>query len=312
MHNSTFFNFRLSEWPRAQTGAQSLFKKYYNDWPVGDLINYMIEQFSKTDRLFVMRSTFTLVNVFSPISQQSFGYLTPPNKSLTPLVNPLTFTFAVSRFPYTDKKPPKFKHLLGDYTVLWGEDVYSPTSYFTVSAPSQVFSPKPTYSPRDMYYLYMTIGMWSKGFVNRNLFCDAKLNYQNVDYPADLAKAKFYSKPLLGCASTVPYNDWVYNDEFWKRAANVFSPQSLNRPSFVEYYARYLVKHFGRAGKSPVITDFEDSLVSKLTDDLRMFFSSTGYTLEKSSVLQWLKTPLPDRKDFERNPTTHAINMLSR
>lgn len=209
------------------------------------LVEFIARALYDTNKTFVRHSTFSLVNVTSPIAGLSCGLANAPHPTLRRF-HPVSFTFAfTTRDTYDGSQRPRFSMRPYPNTTMWGNTLVGNSDFLTVSVPKQVMRDVGLLVPnlREMKWLYMAIGAWSKGFAKQFSFYTHKGSYHTDPIDPHMAYSKYYYAHLQKVFKRVEYDKWCYSKDVWMLAPNFISPRSVT-PDFLEYYCLYLAKDF--------------------------------------------------------------------
>jgi len=245
IHQRTGSNFRVTPWPTSGAGHFRLFNKPKLSTDLSVIAEYIAEALFNTNRAFVRHSTFTLVNVVSPIANLSYGYNKEPYESIRRF-HPLSFTFAFTRRDtYNGVYRPRFMLRPYPQTTFWGFTLLGNSDFLTVNIPKRVMREAGLLIPnmREMEWLYMAIGAFSKGFARQFDFYTTKGMFRQKPISVEVAKSRFYHARFQAMLKRVPYNYWGYNRDMWQLAPNFISPRAANE-DFLDFYCRYLSEEF--------------------------------------------------------------------
>lgn len=259
-HHSSPNSFRLVEWPKSQASHLMFFTQDKHRYDMSVLVEFLSKALSDAHRAFVRHATFSLVNVTSPRANVSFGLAVPPHKRLLKF-HPLSFTFAfTTKDKYVALTRPKFAVQVAPHTTMWGNTLGTNTDFLTINIPKPVMSRLGLSSPtlREMKWLYMAIGAWSKGFVQRsNYYVPGKQVYDNKPMDSKMAYSVHYREKLQHLFKHTEYNMWPYSKDMWDLAPNMIHPFCVG-DDFADYYCRYLAKdYWGKYKKTVNIETIE-------------------------------------------------------
>lgn len=243
-------NFRVTEWPKSQASHFMYFNTPKLQYDLSALVEFLAKALFNTNKTFVRRSTFSLVNVTSNIANLSYGYSSPPYKTLRHF-HPLTLTFAfTSRNTYDGEIKPKFSMRPYPYSTMWGHTLLGNSDFITIQVPKTVMRDMGLLVPniRELQWLYMALGAWSKGFATRFSFYTRTGDYRSKPIDPHMAFSRLYRANMQRVFKREPYDTWAYSKEIWNLAPNIISPRMANE-DFQEYYCRYLADDF--YGKYP-------------------------------------------------------------
>lgn len=243
------------------------------------LVEYVAKALYDTNRAFVRYSTFSLVNVLSPIAHLSYGLAPPPHETLRRF-HPLAFTFAfTSRDTYPENAYPKFSIRPLPQTHIWGMRFGAISDYITIQVPKRVMREAGLLVPniRELKWLYMAIGAWSKGFVWRPDFYDANQpQFHIAPIDARTAYSQHYYRNMQSVFKYVPYSQWGYSKEMWQLAPNFLHPHIAN-DDFIEFYCQYLASdYYGRYSQANNVRKIEGKVEDYVRSGLIDLISIIG------------------------------------
>lgn len=246
------------------------------------LVEFLAQSIYDTNKAFVRHSTFSLVNIASPIAQLSCGYAGVPYVTLRRF-HPVSFTFAFThRDTYDGTERPRFSMRPYPYANIWGNTLLGNSDFLTINVPKSIMRDMGLLVPnlREMKWLYMAIGAWSKGFARRSSFYTHKGKFKTAPIDPVMAYSKYYHAKLPKMFKRVEYDKWCYSSDVWKLAPNFISPRSVSE-DFMEYYCRYLAKDFyGKyrcANVLQIEREIEDFVESGILDALSLFSNNETY-----------------------------------
>lgn len=245
IHQRTASTFRVTPWPTSGAGHFRLFNTPKLKTDLSVIVEYLAEALFNTNRAFVRHSTFSLVNVTSPIANLSFGYNAEPFEAIRRF-HPLSFTFAFTRRDrYHARFRPRFMMRPYPQTTFWGYTLLGNSDFLTINIPKRVMREANLLIPnmREMEWLYMAIGAFSKGFARQFDFYTLKGMYRQKPLSLEIAYSRFYHARFQAMLKRVPYNRWGYNRDMWLLAPNFISPRSAN-DDFLDFYCRFLSEEF--------------------------------------------------------------------
>jgi hypothetical protein len=250
-------DFRLSAWPQ---GGDSYTTTYNCDRYLIDIkmvLDYVEEQLKATPMVFVLKTTFTLVNVYSQYTDNSVGLVDSPPKEV--MRTGLVFTFARSQRNGADAKKAAHTFWLRGYTCIWGTSDLNPADFVSISIPMHILTRARMQQMmgRDHRYLYDIAGGYTKAIIRQQTdfaggvdTTASKLLYQNIP------RAMFYtSKP-----------DWKYVLDFWKRFPDLLAVEWT--PKFIEYYVRYIAPNLPMRRRSPYYAQYEEEAMDNIREFL--------------------------------------------
>lgn len=302
--------FRLSEWPKAGASHYHYFSRDKYRYDATPLIDFLSQKIFDLGRAFVYRSTFTIVNATSPISGLSHGYNDSPSERMLRL-HPLVLTFAfTSRNRYgTRTHEPKYTIKPMPHVVLWGDTLRTSCDYMTISIPKSVLRRMglTTFNTRELAWVYMLVGAFTKGFVNRCKYFLSHEQNPNSDQFRDTSAPKdairYAPLPLL--FKHHEYPDWIYSTLAWEQMANVLHPKAVTR-EFASFYFTNLNQFWGRYRCKNVIA-IETKLRNIVIEDAQAIASGSAPPAYFNVLIDNRQMP-----DVVKNPTLYANKLLER
>lgn len=260
IHQKSLFTFRLSEWPSAQASHFSYFTSDKQKYDLTPLIEHLAEALYNTNKAFVWHSTFSLINVTSNIASLSYGYQEPPHVSLRSFF-PLSFTFAfTTRNEYDGQIRPRHKVRPQPHTYIWGSSLRGNSDFITVTVPKQIMRKVGLITPniREMKWLYMAVGAFTKGFAHRpDFYTHPHRGLFNMDpIGPQMAASKYQYTKFQAVLKHLEYHLWGYSKDMWELAPNMLSPRAANE-DFIEYYCVHLAKHYYGKFRTDNISEIE-------------------------------------------------------
>lgn len=254
-------DFRVTAWPKASDSYNVFFQQDKMKYNLVPLVDYLSDCLFNVGKTFVRRSTFTLVNATNPLSNLSFGTNTAPHPKLRRL-HKLFFTFAFTADSIYDASVyPRFTLAPHLNVLLWGFDMYKATNFMTIGIPHTVMREIgiSTTSLRELQWLYMFIGAFTKNFALRNEWYSPNTTEFNdtVTYKPSL---HYVSVPML--FKRFAYPDWIYSARAWEVMANALHPSAATE-KFCDFYCRNLLK-FWRKSTTPNVVEIERKVWSHI------------------------------------------------
>lgn len=244
IHRNQQTSFRTTEFSLSGGFLHSLLKPKYLNINVGDLFEFLVDTLWHTVGALNNAVDFNLVNVFSPFTNFSHGYLPPPPKAAWPTGKALVFTFAVrNRRSYVDAFSPNTVRRHSNAVTHFGEG-FNNRDFISISINMEQGKDWgcSTSKSNELQYVYNLIGAMTKSFVRRqNAYLTADEEYDDVHSFLKLTDmhSRFYRMPMKQMFLQVPYHLWVFNYHVWEYAPNVLS-QRLITPTVALYYFMYL------------------------------------------------------------------------
>lgn len=301
IHMKSTTSFRLSEWNKAGSSHEMYFKTDKLKYNLVPLIDFLSKTIYNVGRCFVYRTTFSLVNVVSPISNLSYGTELAPYNMLNG--NHLQFTFSFSsRWSYLNQRPA-FQLRPYPHTVLWGNSLYTSSDFMTIDIPKTVMRDVgiTTVNVREITWLYMFVGAFTKSFVNRSMYYNE--NNSGAFNETNTAKQDLYHHTIPNLFKQFPYADWIYSDMMWKMAPNVLHPNSVD-DKFAYFYCLKLLQYYGKYTTANVV-EIERKVKEYLRGEvLKQIEGEYRDVVDMLSERASARTPLPPREEVERYVNT--------
>lgn len=312
IHQSTSTTFRLLEWPKSQASHYMYFTEPRVKYGLGLILEYLAGQLNDTNKAFTTYSVFSLVNVYCPLTSLSYGYQLPPHASTYNKLGTVNCTFTFStRDKYIPQERPRFLVNRTATSKIWGPTLRTSSNFMTISIPKSVFvdAKLPMPNLKEMAWLYMAIGAFTKGFARRHKFyrkSSVDALYMSTDISHEIALSKYYNKNMQFMFKKVPYDHWIYSRDMWDLAPNIFNDRMYSE-DIVEYYCRYLAQDFYQKTKTPNINTLENKaykfvrsgildilsqeiIVSKYTDTVNAM--TDHYFIEETVNVESLTTQI--------------------
>lgn len=244
-------DFRLSAWPYGGNRYVTTYNTDRYRIDIRMILDYIEEQLRKMPTAFVLKTTFTLINVYSEFTDTSVGITMEPDKSVR-RHGMLVFTFARTRNEEIDK--PMFVQWRNTYTCQWGCAANSPIDFITVNIPINIATRARIQQMTELHQrnLFDIVGGYTKAVIRsiheRNTSVAIMKNYKYYTMP----RAMFY----LGIG------DWKYVLEFWKRMPDLLRVEWSAK--FTEYYVRYIAADLPDRKRSPYYKQYEEECQDRL------------------------------------------------
>lgn len=245
IHRKQLTNFRTSEFSLSGGFLHSLLKPKYLNINVGELFEYIADSLWHVVGALNDSVDFTLVNVCSPFTKFSHGYLPPPPSKAWPTGKAMVFTFAVrNRRTYVNQIFNSNSVRRHSNSVTHFGFGYNNRDFVSISIDMQQGSEWGCAYPKsnELQYIYNLIGAMTKSFVRRQTaYLTAEKDYEDVHSLIDLydIHIRLYRMPLKQMFLTVPYHLWPFNYHVWEYAPNIL-PQRILTPTVALYYFMYL------------------------------------------------------------------------
>lgn len=302
--------FRLSEWPKAGASHYHFFSRDKYRYDATPLIDFLSQKIFDLGRAFVYRSTFTIVNASSTISGLSYGYNDSPSERMMRL-HPLILTFAfTSRNRYGSRtREPKYSIRPMSNVTLWGDTLRTSCDYMTITVPKRVLREMgiSTFNTRELAWVYMLVGAFTKGFVNR---CKYFLSYEQSSDSGSFRdtsapKDAIHYAPLPLLFKHYEYPDWIYSALAWEQMVNVLHPKAVTE-EFASFYFTHLFKFWGKYHCKNVLA-IETRLRNIVINDAASVVAGNAPPAYFNNLID--NRPMPD---IMQNPTLYANKLLER
>lgn len=245
IHRTQRTNFRVTEFSLSGAFLHSLLKPKYLNINIGEMYEYIADALWHTVGALTDSVDFTLVNVCSPFTKFSHGYLPAPPSKAWPTGKALVFTFAVrNRRTYVNQ-------IFTSNTVRRRSNSVTHFGFGTsnrdfVSISIDMVQGNDwgcSYAKaNELQYIYNLIGSMTKSFVRRQTsYLTADKDYEEVHSLLDLydMHSRLYRMPIKQLFQQVPNHLWVFNYHVWEYAPNILS-QRLITPTAAMYFFMYL------------------------------------------------------------------------
>jgi len=212
---------------------------------------------------------FTLVNVYSPYSNFSFGYREQPIDEVISLNSKLQFTFALrDDSAFEDKVIRK-----SNFTFIW-------SSFITVGVTALECSHLgiTSFIPNDLRYLYTSVGLVCRSIFKWHTPTEI-FKYGRGDTPglrgSTTSPASLYKEVSLSSIFTQPVRAWKYNIEVWNTCPNLLNVAEFDA-DFAFYYFAFLVNrvHVNNAVREILGFDCKSSIGKILLSSLIDFIQN--------------------------------------
>lgn len=298
IHQRTGSTFLVQPWTGSGANHYRLFNRPKLKIDLSVIAEHVAECMFNTNKAFVRHSTFSLVNVCSPIANLSFGYQPEPFEQLRRF-HPLSFTFAFTRYnAYNPKQRPRFMVRPRPNVTFWGYNLIHNSSFMTINIPKQVMRRANLLVPnlREMEWLYMAIGGFSKGFAKQFDFYTRFGDFRTQAISHEVAYSRFFNMRFQRVLKQVPYDQWGYSKDMWLLAPNFISSRSAD-PSFLDYYCRYL-SPYNQRPQSTNAKRIQERAISFLAEGLRD--AQQDVTTLNSELARHMLPDIPDNLDYQQ------------
>jgi hypothetical protein len=214
----------------------SLFIPRYRNIDIGSLVPLLWTRFGSGSYSRVVSS---LLNVCSPFSGFSVGYIDPPPKEVQPLGSHILFTFGIKYDTDWDDETLEVNHL-SIRTHSWG-DKDDDRRFITIGITSTEAAHLGLIhvQSNEVYYLYRVLGIIFRSFFMHYTAEEIgkikqKESANELKNPFDY-KDKYLSIPLSSIVR-YPYWAWKYNRNIWKLAPNLINVVDVNAKLTLYYF----------------------------------------------------------------------------
>lgn len=276
-HKREQITFRLGPWPWGGQSYNAAMRRL--PYRMEELLDFLEEQLSN-NHVYIRGAEFSLVNVSSNFSKQSYGH--EPEVPNLKAFGPVTFTFSLRR--NTKAYHVRTSHKLSQYTTVWGSE--GPWDFITITVPlSMAVRVKLNNSLMlHLENLYKVVGAFTKSVaLNLKRSLDntvaETLTYRNI--PAVMRR--------------FPRHFWPYSIDMWKYPYLMKIPHDED---FVLYYVKNLAGKVRMEGvkefKAYADNVLNQAIVSEMQRQSQRFENSAERTFQ-SPLERWL---LQSKHDF--------------
>lgn len=251
IHAQMPLDFRLSAWPY---GGDRYVTTYNTDRYLIDIraiLDYLELQLRKTPLAFILKTSFTLVNVYSQYTHTSVGLVSEPDENVRR--SGLVFTFARTK---DNNGPGTAKHVywLRGYTAIWGNDTDSANDFISISIPLNILTSARMQQMmiRDQRYLFDIAGGYTKAVIRSVKEFHGGVQVTRKYLYNTIPRAMFYTA----------MTDWKYVLDFWKRMPDLLHVEWT--PKFIEYYVRYIADKLPMRRRSKYYAQYEEEVQEHL------------------------------------------------
>lgn len=275
--------------------------KSASPYVIAPILRKVIEEMSEAKAPFRLQQNFCLVNVYSPDNEMSMGYSGIPDPSLIMVDTGLVFTFCMKARQNRKLPTPVQSIGMAKYWRLWGER--SPNEYLTISVPRSYAFALNGNGFEFLNVLYNTVGM-----VTRNYVQFINSGFKPAFVAQDLStKADFLlNQSVQHVIRNVPYDEWQYCAEIWKKHSVCLSPDLLDK-NFPLYYIMYINNGLFKPDIGITATEYIETKVVDFLANGFMKMSATaasGYpedSPELYAALYALVSESQDASEMETN-----------
>lgn len=238
---------------------------------VAPILKKVIEEMIEAKAPFRLQQNFCLVNVYSPDNEMSMGYSGIPDPSLIMIDSGLVFTFCLKARQNRTLPAPVQSIGMARYWRLWGEK--NANEYLTICVPRSYAFALNGNGIEFLNVLYNTIGMVTRNYVQTvtsPAFTPAYVSH-DLSTMADMLR----DQTAQHVVRNIPYNEWQYSLEIWKRHSVCLSPDLLDK-NFPLYYLMYLSNSLYLPDLGKTATEYVET---KVVDFLSRGFMKMSATL---------------------------------
>lgn len=255
------FDFRLSAWPY---GGDRYVTTYNTDRyriDIRAICDYVEAQLRKSPLAFVLKTTFTLVNLYSEFTDTSVGLVMEPSKKVRR--DQVVFTF--TRTNIDESGEPMFVHQLNNYTSQWGTSTSRSSDYISISIPivEATRARLQQMTEREQRALYDIVGGYSKAVIRSIHEYNGSIETTRNLLRYTIPRAMFY----------LAISDWQYVLDFWKRMPDLLHVTWT--PKFIEYYVRYIAPRLPDRQRSPYYAQYAEEVQEQLRQFILRYLQNT-------------------------------------
>jgi hypothetical protein len=230
-------SFTVTEWPLSPGSQNFIFSHTRQFQNTGRLLTYLAEELKHAHVLHTY-VPFSLVNVWSAISNVSFGYLDrPPYKLYT--IPPLVFTFALTKNKrYTGARQSRRPT---QRSVIYGKDYRNANDMISIRVPQEILDECKIQNLGipNLRYLYNVVGSFTKNTLRHSDWLTGPNKEQEFLVSPDLATYKELDIPISTLVKTQAFPYWAYCPTVWTNASNLITDYHINENLFL-YYLQFL------------------------------------------------------------------------
>lgn len=211
-------SFAVTEWPLSPGSQRFIFNKSFQTQNTGRLLMFLAQQLKIARQPFVAYVPFTLLNVYCPIADLSYGANDRPSRTLFQR-SPLVFTFALTNRQYSHTEWPKYIRST-PYTRIWGPALRYNSIYLTIKVPQEVLDDTHiwNFGIPNLRYLYNVVGMFTKNLV--------RSGYQGLLTTGSPDWALLNSN-IPNLVKNYPFSMWPYCRDIWLDAPNLIVREQI-------------------------------------------------------------------------------------
>lgn len=230
-------SFTVTEWPLSPGSQNFIFSHTRQFQDVGRLLLYIAYEL-KQAHVFHTYVPFTILNIWSGISNVSFGYTDKPSSRLF-TIPPLVVTFALTKdkvlvHPRQQRRPtPR--------SVIYGRDHRNANQFLSIRIPQEILDQChiTNLGIPNLRYLYNVIGMFTKNLVRHNDWFYGNLRDTFDQVKPDLGLYSQLSMPISTLVKTHSFPYWAYCPTVWTLASNLITDLHIS-DQLLLYYLQFL------------------------------------------------------------------------
>jgi len=260
-HTQMPLDFRLSAWPY---GGDRYVATYNTDRYLIDIrtiLDYLELQLRKTPLAHILKTTFTLVNIYDAYTDSSVGIVSEPDEIARK--TGLVFTFARTRH----NGPGKVDQIywLRMYTAIWGTSTVDSNDFISISIPLNILTRARMQQMmlRDQRYLFDIAGGYTKAVIRSIQEFSGGVQTTRKYLHYTIPRAMFY----------MAMSDWQYVLDFWKRMPDLLHVEWT--PKFIEYYVRYIADKLPMRQRSKYYARYEKEVKEELRQFILRYLQNT-------------------------------------
>lgn len=255
------FDFRLSAWPYGGDRYVTTYNTDRYQIDIRMICDYVEEQLRKSPLAFVLKTTFTLVNLYSGFTDTSVGLVMEPAKKVRR--DQIVFTF--TRTTIDESGDPMFMHWLNNYTIQWGTSTTRSSGYITIAIPINIATRArlQQMTDREQKAMYDIVGGYTKAVIRSIHEYDGSVLSTRNFLRYTIPRAMFY----------MAISDWQYVLDFWKRMPDLIHVNWT--PKFIEYYVRYIAPELPDRKRSKYYAQYEEEVQEHLRQFVLRYLQNT-------------------------------------
>lgn len=263
-------DFRLAAWPYSPGRYVTTYNTDRYTVDVRMILDYLEFALRKVKVAFVLKTTFTLINVYDDLTQTSVGVHIDPDPSV--YRTRLAFTFARTRRNEFGK--PVHKFWQNNYICTWGDANTAINDFITISIPVNIIAKAriPNMMLNEQRRLHDIVGGYTKSIIrSRHKYNGSVSSTRNF---------KYYTIPRA--MQYLAMDDWKYVLDFWKRMPDLLHVEWT--PKFIEYYCRYIAADLPDRKRSKYYEQYDDEAKEHLRQFVLRYLQNTVKSEEANLV----------------------------